>query len=190
MLRIITRCLTACWVAGMVAVGTVRAQTEAPATTSPSTDYTLVPDSSDNIRTAIDQTVRHMNFIVRGIARGRLTKINPTPHEIHFAKRADTVSVAFDNGNPVVTPLSGDTVKWVNPLTHETDQAHASVAGDTTKQTIVAPDGERENALLFTGDSARLVVRVTVRSHRLPRPLVYTLMFRREGDSGTAAAGN
>ena len=152
------------------------------------TDYALMPDSSDNIHRAIDQTVAHMNFITRPIARGRLRKINPMPQRLHYEKRADTVSVAFDNGNPVVTPLDGDTVSWVNPLTHETDKAHVSIAGDTTKQTIVADDGERENALLFSDDGARLQVRVTVRSHRLPRPLVYDLLFRRDGASSTLAA--
>ena len=58
--------------------------------------YVLVPDSSDNIPTAIDHVVSHMNFIVRGIARGRLTKINPTPHQVRVDLETDTVSVAFD----------------------------------------------------------------------------------------------
>jgi len=146
--------------------------------------YTLVPDSSDTIRKAIDRTVSHMNFIVRGIARGRLTKINPTPHQVRVDMEADTVSVAFDDGNPVVTPLNGDTVAWRNPLTGETNHAHVTVAGDTVRQTIVAKDGERENALIFSDNGARLRLRVTVTSHRLPQPLIYELLFRERDSTG------
>ena len=140
--------------------------------------YTLMPDSSDNIHTAIDHTVSHMNFIVRGIARGRLTKINPTPHQVRVDLEPDTVSVAFDNGTPVVTPVNGDSVPWRNPLTGETNHARVDILGDTVRQTITAKDGERENALIFSDNGARLRLRLTVTSHRLPKPLVYELLFR------------
>ena len=143
--------------------------------------YALMPDSSESIKAAIDTTVRHMNFITRPIARSRLSKINPTPQRMRVDLEADTVSVAFDSGNPVVTPLNGQTVPWLNPLTGETNQAHATVSGDTVRQTIIAHDGERENALIFSEDGQRLRLHVTVTSHRLPRALVYDLMFRKIG---------
>jgi hypothetical protein len=144
-----------------------------------STLYALIPDSSENIRAAIDRTVAHMNFITRPIARSRLSKINPTPQHVQIDLEADTVSIAFDNGNPVVSPLDGETVPWLNPLTGETNQAHAAVSGDTVRQTIIAHDGERENALIFSNDGERLRLHVTVTSHRLPRPLIYDLVFRK-----------
>jgi hypothetical protein len=147
--------------------------------------YTLMPDSSANIKAAIDKTVAHMSFITRPIARGRLGKVNPTPQHVHVRLAADTASVAFDNGNPVVTPLDGATVPWQNPLAHETDHVHAAVAGDTLRQTIAAPDGERENALIFVDGGARLRLHVTVTSHRLPQPLVYELLFRRDSTAGS-----
>ncbi len=142
--------------------------------------YTLMPDSSGNVKAAIDKTVADMNFIVRPIARGRLTKINPVPQRVSIRLGKDTVSASFDDGNPVITPLSGDTVPWSNPLTHETDHAHASVSGDTVRQTIAAPDGQRVNAFIFSPTGDRLHLVVTVTSHRLPRPLVYELLFRRD----------
>lgn len=144
-----------------------------------SAEYALMPDSSESIKAAIDTTVRHMNFITRPIARSRLSKINPTPQRVRVDLETDTVSVAFDSGNAVVTPLNGQTVPWLNPLTGETNQAHATVSGDTVRQTIIAHDGERENALIFSEDGGRLRLHVTVTSHRLPRPLVYDLMFRK-----------
>jgi hypothetical protein len=141
--------------------------------------YVLVPDSSGSIRAAIDETVAHMSFITRPIARSRLAKINPTPQLVRVDIESDTVSVAFDEGNPVVTPLTGDSVSWRNPLTGEVDEAHGTMAGDTVRQVITAHDGQRENELIFSSDGERLQLHVTVTSHRLPRPLVYDLVFHK-----------
>jgi len=142
--------------------------------------YTLMPDSSSDIKAAINETVSPMNFLIRGIARGRLTKVNPLPHRVRVRLAVDTVSVAFDDGDPVVTPDDGTVVPWFNALAKETDHAHVVVAGDTLRQTISAPDGDRENALTFAASGARLQIRVTVSSHRLPKPLVYDLRFQRD----------
>ena len=145
--------------------------------------YTLVPDSSGDVKAAINRTVAGMFFIAQPIARGRLAKINPVPHHVRIRSGPDTISVAFDDGNPVVTPRTGDTVAWSNPLTHETDRAHVAVVGDTVKQTIAAPDGQRINAFVFSEGGSRLQLIVTVTSHQLPRPLVYELLFRRDEPS-------
>jgi hypothetical protein len=82
-----------------------------------------------------------------------------------------------------VTPLAGDTVPWSNPLTHEIDRAHVAVVGDTVKQTIAAPDGQRVNAFIWSDNASRLRLVVTVTSKQLPRPLVYQLLFRRDDAS-------
>jgi hypothetical protein len=140
--------------------------------------FTLVPDSSDDIRAAVNTTVQHMSFITRPIARGRLNKVNPTPQRVRIEVTRDTLAVAFDGGNPVITPLSGDTVSWTNSLTKEVDRTHATITGDTVAQTIAAHDGQRENAYVFTDTGTRLRMHVTVTSPRLPRPLTYTLLFR------------
>lgn len=142
--------------------------------------YTLMPDSSSDIKAAINTTVSPMNFLIRGIARGRLTKVNPLPHKVRLRLTTDTVSVAFDDGDPVVTPADGAVVPWYNALAKETDHAHVVMAGDTVRQTISASDGDRENALTFADAGARLRIRVTVSSHRLPKPLVYDLLFQRD----------
>ena len=146
----------------------------------PPATYTLIPDSSDDIKTAVNQTVEPMSFITRPIARGRLNKTNPLPQHVQVTLTADTIAVAFDDGNPVITPLNGNTVPWQSSLTHEDYQAHVERTGDTTAQIIVAPDGERRNQYVFGENGSRLEMRVTISSHRLPRPLVYTLRFRRD----------
>lgn len=149
-------------------------------TVPPVASYTLIPDSSDDIKAAVNQTVEHMSFITRPVARGRLNKTNPLPQHVQVARTNDTLSVAFDGGNPVITPLDGDTVPWRSSLTKEDYKAHAERRADTTAQVIVAPDGERTNEYVFSPDGSRLELRVTVASHRLPRPLTYVLRFRRD----------
>jgi hypothetical protein len=140
--------------------------------------YTLLADSSDDIKAAIDQTVSPMNFIVRPIARGRLNRTNPTPRRVRVDLWPDSIGVAFDDGNAIVTPYTGQPGPWQNSLTHETYQAYMKVEGDTICQMISAPDGERENAFVFANDGKRLRMHVTVTSRRLPKPLEYTLAFR------------
>jgi hypothetical protein len=142
--------------------------------------YALLPDSSDNIKDAVNRTVEPMGFIKRPIARGRLNTLNPTPGRVRVSVRGDTVGVAFDNGDPIVTPLDGTTVPWENTMTHETYQARIAIAGDTVAQVIAAPDGVRRNAYLFSDSAGRLEIAVTVTSHRLPGPLTYRLLFRRD----------
>lgn len=139
--------------------------------------YTLIPDSSDDIKAAINQTVEHMSFITRPVARGRLTKSNPLPQVVHVVVSPDTFSVTFDNGNPVATPFKGDTVPYHSVITNEDYKAHYDAVADTASQAIVSKDGVRRNTFIFLGGGQRLRMHVTVSSPRLPGPLNYQLLF-------------
>jgi hypothetical protein len=152
--------------------------------------YALVPDSSESIPAAVNRTVQHMSFITRPIARGRLNKVNPLPQKVVVEVTKDTLAVAFDGGNPIATPLSGDSVQWINTLTQEKDEAHASVSGDTARQIITAHDGQRENAYVFPNNGASLQMLVTVTSHRLPQPLTYKLVFTRSDAQATSSTSD
>ena len=143
--------------------------------------YTLVADSSDDVKRAVNHTVEHMGFFTRPIARRRLTRLNPIPHRVQVAITPDTLSVAFDSLNPIVTPLDGTDVRWRSAITKDEEYTvHAAQQADTVSQVFSAPDGERRNAFRFDDDCARLSLRVTITSRRLPRPLEYTLLFRRD----------
>ena len=85
-------------------------------------------DSSDDVRVAVDSTIASMNFFIRPIARSRLNHVNPTPHKIHFTLNGDVLSVSFDDGNPVITPMSGREVPWRSSITHEDYQARIEAA--------------------------------------------------------------
>jgi hypothetical protein len=152
---------------------------QAPANVPPAGSYvyTLLPDSSDDIKLAVNQTVEHMSFITRPVARGRLNKTNPTPKQVHVVVSSDTFSVTFDNGNPVATPVNGDSVPYLSAITHELYSAHFEPVADTASQAIKSHDGVRRNTYIFLDGGQRLRLHVTVTSPRLPGPLNYQLLF-------------
>jgi hypothetical protein len=141
--------------------------------------YELVLSESDSIRSAIDLSVAHMNFIVRPIARRRLTKANRLARHIAFAVAPDTLTVTFDGMNPILTPRDGGTSSWVRGDTRERYDVHIESAGDTLRQVIATDDGQRENDFEFLDNGARIALHVILTAERLPMPLRYTLIYRR-----------
>ena len=69
---------------------------------------------------------------------------------------ADTVSAAFDSGTPIVTPVNGDTVPWVNTLSNETDRAHAVVHAEHRVDTAGGVHAVRAIARLGVDADARV----------------------------------
>jgi hypothetical protein len=165
--------------ATLVAAPLLSAQTDSSTHLPPpgTYTYTLIPDSSDDIKLAVNQTVEHMSFITRPVARGRLNKTTPTPKQLHVVVSADTFSVTFDNGNPVATPLKGDSVPYLSAITHEMYSARYDPVADTASQSITSKDGTRRNTYMFLNGGDRLRMHVTVTSPRLPGPLNYQLLF-------------
>jgi hypothetical protein len=141
--------------------------------------YELVPDASDDIRSAIDVSIAHMNFIIRPIARRRLTKANRLADHLEFEVQSDTLAVTFGEMNPILTPLNGDSTPWMRGGTHEQYQVRTVLAGDTVRQIIKTDDGQRENDFEFLDDGATVALHVILTAERLPIPLRYTLLYRR-----------
>ncbi len=141
--------------------------------------YALVSDESDDIRSAIDLSVAHMNFIIRPIARRRLTKANRPAEHLEFDVQPDSLAVTFDAMNPIITPLNGDSTPWKRGGTHEWYQVHVELGGDTLRQVIKTDDGQRENVFVFLNDGAKVALHVILTAERLPALLRYTLVYRR-----------
>lgn len=141
--------------------------------------YVLVPEVSDNIRSAIDRSVAHMNFIIRPIARRRLLKANRLFPNLTFVMGPDSIAVTFTGMNPIVTPKDGGAAPWVRGSTGEHYDVYASQVGDTLRQVIATDDGQRENDFVSLEDGERIDLHVTLSADRLPTPCRYTLVFRR-----------
>ncbi|HEX6939067.1 MAG TPA: hypothetical protein VF158_06615 [Longimicrobiales bacterium] len=173
----------ACFVAAaMVALfappATALAQTACPAAKLAGR-YTLDAARSDAVEAAIEAATARMNFLTRRIARRRLKATNGVPAVIEIAFVADTVAVSFDGRAPVVAPVSGAAVAWTRE-DGETFAVSARFDGGALRQTFVAGDGVREDVYTLEPGGDTLRLHVTVSSDRLPAPVVYTLVYRRD----------
>jgi hypothetical protein len=140
--------------------------------------YTFVADSSANIDAAIDTAVTDMNFIKRPIARSRLKKTNPIYRRIVISRAPREIWVEFRSGAPVVTPADGSAVKWTRD-DGEVFDVSSSWEGSTLTQRFKAEDGERVNVFRLNPDGRTLTLDVTVSSEQLPKPMTYSLVYRR-----------
>ena len=161
----------------------VLALTSAIVATTPIPDFTgaweLNPAASDNVEQAIKQATSSMNFIVKPIARSRLKKVNRPHPNMFVQERADTVSIAYNEQLPMVTPLDGTTVKWKNEE-GETFALSVTRTEETLVQHFVAPDGERFNEFRQSAAGDTLYLGVTIKSPRLKQPLQYRLVYQRK----------
>jgi hypothetical protein len=133
--------------------------------------------SDAGVQKAIETAVADMNFLTRPIARSRLKKTNTLAHRITITRQAETVTVRFDERKPAEMPVDGRAVKWTGEDGEQFD-VFARVADAQLVQTFKAEDGQRVNSF-SPEDAQRLTLEVQVTSPRLPKPLTYTVRYKR-----------
>lgn len=126
---------------------------------------------------AIETAVADMSFLTRPIARSRLKKTNTLAHRITIARQAETITVRFDQRKPAEMPADGSVIKWTGEDGEQFD-VFARLANARLVQTFNAEDGQRVNSF-STEDAQRLTLEVQVTSPRLPKPLTYTVHYKR-----------
>jgi len=141
--------------------------------------YTVDSVRSESIDSAIEQGIADMNFVIRPIARNRLAKTNPRYERIVLSRNDSTVSVQFDARKPIEMPADGHAVPW----TREDGSKYEVNAQCSATQLVMhfkAEDGERVNTFALDPDGRSLKLNVKVTSPKLPKPVTYTLAYRRE----------
>lgn len=141
--------------------------------------YVYMPERSASVSDAVEKTVQEVNFVIRPIARSRLNKTNRPYQNITLATAPDTFSITTDKRAPIVMPADGKPVKWKRE-DGETMDVSMQWQGAALQETFAADDGKRVNLYELSPDGRELRMRVTVSSKRLPRPLVYTLVYQRQ----------
>lgn len=139
----------------------------------------FVNESSSRVRidAAIETAVANMNFIKKPIARSRLKSTNTPYARVAITRAAESISVAFDSQPPIVTPVSGQPIKWTRS-DGEVFDVSVAIADGALVQTFKAEDGQRVNT--FTADGAgRLTLKATITSPQLSTPLKYEMQFTR-----------
>ena len=133
---------------------------------------------TDDIAAAIESTVADMNFIKRPIARHRLTNVNPAYKKVTISLSDQEVVVQLEDRAPIHMPASGQGAPWTREDGEKfTVAAQASPA--QLIQTFKNDEGERTNVFKLSADGKALVLAVTVKSGKLPKPLTYTITFGR-----------
>lgn len=141
--------------------------------------FAFTAQGSDDVQKAIANGTAKMSFITRPIARSRLKKTN-LPYQLLKIELTPTqVFVSRDGRPPIVTPADGKSIKWKRE-DGETFDVNTVWEQGKLKETFVATDGSRENLFTISPDGQLLTMQVTIRSPRLPAPVVYKLDYRRK----------
>jgi hypothetical protein len=140
--------------------------------------FTNSAQSEAEIKKAIDAGVAKVNFMIRSIARSRLTNVNPAYKRVAIEQTSDAITTTYDDRKPVRAPLDGSTIKWTREDGEKFD-VHVEQKDGQLVQTFKGEDGERINTYQLSPDGNTLTVAVELRSERLPEPVRYALTFAR-----------
>jgi hypothetical protein len=140
--------------------------------------YALDRQRSGDINAAIERTVRRMSFIARPIARSRLRRTNAYHQRMSIDLSAGRVSMRFDDGQVIDSPLSGEVIRWRRDDGEVLDLS-TRWQGARLVQSFTADDGGRVNTYTLSEDGRTLTMHVVVSSPRLPAPLEYDLVYSR-----------
>ena len=139
-----------------------------------------VERESDSIDRAIERGVADLGFVIRPVARRRLRSTTQPYRRIRLDLAHGDVATEYDGREPIRSPADGSVTRWQREDGEMLELA-TTLRDGVLVQTFTATDGSRENAFSPSTDGERLTLRVTIRSDRLPDPIVYRLVYRRGG---------
>lgn len=150
---------------------------EGPQGAPPAADYAFVPSLSDDISDKVDEAVSHMNFLIRGIARGRLRGANEPIDLIEIRYPADSVWVRLRRDEPpIITPQSGEYTEY-RRADGEVVQARTQLRAGVVEQYFDSDDGDKRTIYRLREDGL-LELEVEVLSEKLREPFTYTWVYR------------
>ncbi|HEX6590143.1 MAG TPA: hypothetical protein VF039_14150, partial [Longimicrobiales bacterium] len=139
--------------------------------------WTYASGQGDVIEAAIERGIDDMNFVTKPIARRRLRATNDAYTTVEVRIVDGTVTTVLE-GRAIESPADGRAIRWTRE-DGEVLQVATSIRNGTLVQTFTAEDGSRENVYSVSPDGRRLTLQATIRSGRLPQPIVYRLQYER-----------
>ncbi|RLB55167.1 MAG: hypothetical protein DRJ42_07030 [Deltaproteobacteria bacterium] len=127
------------------------------------------------INQAIERDTEDLNFVIRGIARGKLEGKNPIVSTIDIAVRDGNIVIRLD-GRRYTAPADGTRTTAIDPAGDEVGLTHAYRDGKII-QTFLFDGGQRRNVFSLRR-SGILQYNVIVTADRLPGPVRYGLHYR------------
>jgi hypothetical protein len=125
---------------------------------------------------AIEDVVSGMSFLVRKIARDRLTAANAIAVALTFSRTARSLTIAMDDRS-FTGPLDGSKTKVKSIGGDEMDMSY-QISRDSVTQNFERDGRGRTNTFTLDGDKS-LRMNVRVFADQLPKDLVYELTYVR-----------
>jgi hypothetical protein len=128
---------------------------------------------------AIDKATEDMFFAIKGLARSKLREKTPV---------SASLGIVFGNGNVTVTgaalpsgtsPENGTPVAMKNSDGDPMKLSHRTTPDGKLVQSFVGENGSRTTTFVLSADGKTLVTYVSIDSGKLPKPVRYTLTYRR-----------
>ena len=148
--------------------------------------YEFVPEESEDISGKVRDAVSHMNFLIRGIARGRLAGANRPIDRIDIRYRGDTIWVSLREDEPWVVTLRGGEEMPYTRADGEVVQVRTEIEPGMIDQYFISEDGEKQ-MIYRLRDDGKLELESITYSEKLEEPFRYTWVYRkvpRENDGG------
>lgn len=143
----------------------------------PAGTWQFVPEQSESIDEAVNAAVSHMNFLVRGIARGRLRGANKPVDRIVIQYPQNDVYISLrEDEPPAVSPRTGEFVPYTR-ADGEVVQVKTELGDGVITQFFDSDDGQKEHVYRLRDDGT-LALEVTVLSEKLRAPFRYTWVYR------------
>lgn len=142
-------------------------------------DYALIDPSAQRkkIEAAIDALVEDMNVLIRGIARRRLKETVVAAVALRIDVGDAYITIIEPTQPKKRAPADGTRVRWENDV------------GDRVTIQMYVRDGElherfrgqgnRDNVYRLGGSGERLTLRTKIFAKQFPRPLRFSLPYRR-----------
>ena len=134
--------------------------------------------ASDDVDQAINRAIAPLNTLVRQVARPRLRSVTRPAERIAIASTSDALRIVWDPCAPIVVTGNGASVDWKGE-DGQSIKVGAEFANDRLSLVFRAQDGQRSDLYSLSPSGDALTVNVTVASDRLPKPLIYKLVYRR-----------
>jgi hypothetical protein len=143
--------------------------------------YGFVAEESADVRQAIREGTADANFFVRNVGRGVLQRTLKPPETLEIVVDADGAAITADDGTLLRGPVDGRTIE-VRNARGEREKVQTTWEGDTLVRSFRADKASREFRYVPDADGRTLRVQVNVSGSVLPRPIRYTLTYRRIDD--------
>ena len=162
----------------VVAAGAGVAPAPALAAASLTGDWAHDATKSDNVDKAIERAVEKVNFVIRGMAHGRLKSTNQPYHHVSITTKGPETLIKTDDRAPIVATAKA--VKWKREDGQVYDVSMVWKGDTRLEQTFANDEGKRVNTYTLNPDGKSMIMQVTVTSPKLPVPLSYSLAYKRD----------